>query len=171
MSTPLLRFYSGQIPDHRGRFVSEIQRWNSAELESVHDFIQWLFPLPEPSPVNPLAPVLDAATIAEFHNDAQLRAALLNSMRLMLSFYSFELGEGTEPLIRSLPGIETAHWLTPGNHNLLRITRILRSTRLLGLSWYSETFFDALAKLYATDVGRRAIGSVSFRYWQNAVRD
>jgi hypothetical protein len=55
----IIAFYSGEAPDDRGRFLREIQQWPDQRLESVHDFIQWMFPLTEPSPVNPDAPVLD----------------------------------------------------------------------------------------------------------------
>ncbi len=149
--TQIARFYLGETPDDRGRLVTQIQGWGAAQLERVHDYIQWLFPLPEPSPVNPSAPVLDAETIAEFRGSEPLRAALLVSLRMMTRFY------------------EDRQWLTPGNHNLLRITRILRSTRLLGLEAESLAFFEDLQAIYATAAGRRAIGSTSFDYWRAAV--
>src|SRR5258706_5498982 len=98
----ITEFYSGSATDHRGRFLREIQSWNFDKLEEEHDFIQWLFPLPEPSPVNPAAPTLDAATIAEFYRRPDLQAALLLSFRVMLSFYGFVLSAESAPEI--LPG-------------------------------------------------------------------
>jgi hypothetical protein len=56
---PILGFYSGVEPDHRGRYLHEIQKWPDDQLESVHDYIQWLFPLPERSGFNVSAPVLN----------------------------------------------------------------------------------------------------------------
>jgi hypothetical protein len=142
-------------------------------LEAVHDFIQWLFPLPEPSPVNPLAPVLDPATIAEFRKRSDLTTALLRSFETMLAFYGFRLVE--TPQVRVDPSALFAqaseNWLTTGNHNHLRITRILRSTRVLGLETHSEAFFRALSEVYETPGGRHAVGEVSFRYWRSAVFD
>jgi hypothetical protein len=140
-------------------------------LEAVHDYIQWLFPLPEPSPVNPSAPVIDAETVAAFQAREDLRSALLQSMRVMVEFYGFQiLGE---PIIVIEPAAAfdsvAANWLTPGNHNHLRITRILRSTRILGLPEASAVFFQALSVVYRTNRGRAAIGLVSFRFWQQAV--
>ena len=55
---PLLRFYRLEGPDARGRTLPEIWAWDAARLEGVHDYIQWLFPLPEPSAFNPHAPIL-----------------------------------------------------------------------------------------------------------------
>ena len=171
MKTRIARFYAGEEPDHRGRLVADIQKWSPGKLEAHHDYIQWLFPLPEPSPVNPLAPVLDSAAIAEFQGSPPLRAALLASFERMLCFYGFELLPGSPCHVEQTSGFAdaSANWLTPGNHNHLRITRILRSTRLLGLEQESKAFFRALEALYGTDQGRRNIGGVSFRYWQSAV--
>lgn len=42
----IIGFYSGQQADHRGRQLHEIQSWPDGKLETVHDYIQWLFPLP-----------------------------------------------------------------------------------------------------------------------------
>jgi hypothetical protein len=55
---PIIRFYSGAQPDHRGRYRNEIQGSPDAQLESIHDHIQWLFPLSERSGFNVAAPVL-----------------------------------------------------------------------------------------------------------------
>jgi hypothetical protein len=69
----IISFYSGKTPDDRGRYLKDIQQWPDHRLESVHDFIQWMFPLREPSGVNPGAPVLDPATIAEFRSNTGLQ--------------------------------------------------------------------------------------------------
>ena len=58
-----MRFFAGGADDD-GRTFDEILGWDDARLEMVHDYIQWIFPLPERSGANPWAPVLDAATIA-----------------------------------------------------------------------------------------------------------
>ena len=57
----LLRFYRLEGADARGRTLAEIWSWDAARLEGVHDYIQWLFPLPEPSAFNPQAPILTEA--------------------------------------------------------------------------------------------------------------
>ena len=45
-SDPLLRFYRLEGTDARGRSLEEIWTWEAGRLEAVHDYIQWLFPLP-----------------------------------------------------------------------------------------------------------------------------
>ena len=62
----IIDFYAGAGPDHQGRYLTEILKWSDDQLESVHDYIQWLFPLPERSGFNMNAPVLDERTIQEF---------------------------------------------------------------------------------------------------------
>jgi len=61
MSRRLVAFSEGSAPDDRGRFIGDVLRFDDEKLEDVHDFIQWLFPLPERSGANPLAPILDDA--------------------------------------------------------------------------------------------------------------
>jgi hypothetical protein len=61
----VIGFYSGTEPDHRIRYLHEIQEWPDDQLESVHDYIQWLFPLPEPSSFNAAAPALTRESIQE----------------------------------------------------------------------------------------------------------
>lgn len=63
------------------------------------------------------------------------------------------------------------NWLTPANHNHLRITRILKSLRLLGLEPESAAFFRALAAIYPgqSAAANPAISATTFRFWQSAV--
>ena len=76
----IVGFYSGTAPDHRGRYLHEIQRWSDDQLEKVHDYIQWLFPLPEPSGFNLAAPVLSRESIQDFRArpDLQEKCASLS---------------------------------------------------------------------------------------------
>ena len=54
----LLGFLEGYDADARGRKLHEIWEFSDNQIESTHDFIQWLFPLTEPSQSQPDAPVL-----------------------------------------------------------------------------------------------------------------
>ena len=88
----VVAFYRGEGRDHRGRLLSHILGFNFDELEFHHDYIQWLFPLPEPSGANPSAPLLSSSDIAAFTSDESLRKALLRSpCELMLQFYGMDL--------------------------------------------------------------------------------
>ena len=160
-------FYRGTGTDAEGRGICEIWSWSDDELEAVHDFIQWLFPLSEPSAFNPDAPLLTRDDIALFHGDALLRVHLRKSLERILSFLGLtatlegKVVEGPNFAIRA-PEV----WQTP-NHNWLRISRILRSLTLLGLRDEAEQFFNWLDHEYTRR--RFPIPADTFRYWSNAV--
>jgi len=160
----ILRYYEGVAPDDRGRYLAEIQRWPDARLEAVHDFIQWMFPLAEPSGANPGAPVLDEDTAREFRSRSELQDNLRTSFLRMLRFYGLELDSGR---VKPATGFQSKTWLTRGNHNHLRITRILKSMRMLGLEPEAGAFFDCLAEIYASH--RAAISLDTFQYWKSAL--
>jgi hypothetical protein len=171
---PIVEFYGGRLADHRGRWLRDIQQWPDGRLEDVHDFIQWLFPLREPSPVNPYAPRITSETLTAFHEDAALGNALRRSFERMLNFYGFRLSPGPPPKVE--PGsnfaARSAGWLAPGNHNHLRITRIMKCLMLLGLAGEAGAFFDALAQINAQEQDTPAprITPRTFQFWQSAVR-
>lgn len=52
---PLIGFYRDGAQDDCGRTLAKILSWPDDRLEAVHDFIQWMFPLPERSGANPAA--------------------------------------------------------------------------------------------------------------------
>lgn len=166
----ILQFYRGRATDNRGRTITEVQQFDRAALEGVHDYIQWLFPLDEPSGANPQAPILTDDDIATFRLDDSLRSALLRSLEIMLNFYGLGFaGPQDRPRIE----LETAfaacsrEWISPGNHNYLRLTRILKSLRLLGCEQAARALFDCLVRIYRAN--RSSISATTFAYWQNAV--
>lgn len=124
-------------------------RFDDASLEYTHDFIQWLFPLRERSGANPSAPLLDDATVAAFHTRPELRVALRRSYERMLAFY--KAGHG---------------WLTPGNHNHLRLTRMLISLRTLGLEDEARALYRYVTGLAAQ---RGGVTRDTLRYWHDAM--
>lgn len=164
------RFYSGEGTDHRGRTLQQILAWDDAVLEDEHDFIQWLFPLMEPSGVNPDAPVLSPDEIQQFRASADFQARVVGAFRRMLRFYGLQMTEiGRAIRIEKAPNFSTRrkNWITPRNHNFLRVTRILKSLSLLGLPLYAAALLACLTELFAED--GHIIGPVTFNYWQHAV--
>ena len=165
----LIAFYRGEGRDHRGRLLSHIHQYSFDSLERHHDYIQWLFPLQEPSAANPDAPLLTSSDIAAFAADESLRAALLRSFRRMLEFYSLELVEDGDTVTVTQGDFFDEYsriWLTPGNHNFLRISRMLRSMSLLGLNEYARAFLTQLEEIYADH--ESIIGATTLGYWRRA---
>jgi hypothetical protein len=162
----LLAFYRGERTDDRGRRIDEIWRFSREELEAVHDYIQWLFPLAERSAFNPSAPLLDEATMAVFRSDDGLRKNVERSLRVMLDFYGLAIA-GKEILRVPTFSERARNWLTPGNHNFLRLTRILKSLTLLG---HADRAAQLLACLEEVDRHRPGvIGATALGYWRRAV--
>jgi hypothetical protein len=164
-------FYEGAATDHRGRTLPEILNWPDDRLEDVHDFIQWLFPLPEPSPVNPAAPLLTPDAIAAFHLRAELRDRLRASLERMLRFYGFALQNGPKVVPAENFRRRAANWLRPFNHNHLRITRILKCCALVGLDAEAHALLACLEDLAAQERAKShaAISPESLRFWRDAV--
>ena len=163
----LLEFYAGRGPDDRGRRIENIWAFSNDELESVHDYIQWLFPLAEGSAFNPRAPLLDAETIELFRSDAVLRKNVDRSLRVMLAFYGLAIA-GREILRVPTFGERSKTWLRPQNHNFLRLTRVLRSLTILGHGERARQLLDCLIAIDEKVPG--VIGDSTLRYWRDAVR-
>jgi len=164
----LVAFFRGTGTDHRGRGLDAILARDDAWLESTHDFVQWLFPLREPSGVLPQAPRLDAATEAAFAADAALRDALGRAFERMLRFYGFERRDDGSIAPGPHWDARAPDWFRRSTHNDLRITRILRSLTLLGRADDARRFLAALAAERAArpDCG---IGATAFAFWEDAV--
>lgn len=165
-SDPAVAFYSGGR-DTEGRTLDEIVAWDDARLEAVHDYIQWLFPTRRPSGVNLFAPLVSDDTVRGFEQDAALRDRLRRSLDRMLAFYGLRWnGERIE--IDSERFADRARvWLHAGNHNHLRLTRIMDSLATLGLRAEAE----ALRRCLIEEVAARHAGRVSPRtisFWRQA---
>jgi hypothetical protein len=166
----IVAFYEGSAPDDRGRFLDAILDYDDDRIEAVHDFIQWLFPLPERSGANPCAPILDDAAIEAFHARPELRAALRRSLDRMLAFYGFE--RNGERVTKSASYARRSRkWLQIGNHNHLRLTRMLRSLYLLGEARAAQALFERLTEIYRDErqSPRSRISERTFEFWRAAI--
>ena len=83
----------------------------------------------------------------------------------MLRFYGLEFCSEKIELAENF-AVRSSNWLTPGNHNHLRLTRILRSLRLLGLEPEAQALFRVLSQLYESHPGR--ITFKTYEFWKNA---
>lgn len=167
----IIQFYSGKSADVRGRMLQDIWQQNHEWLEKTHDYIQWLFPLTERSRFNPNAPILTDDDIQEFRNREDLRNNLVTSLKLMLGFYGLscqESKDGTIEINLDKSFLERKKiWVHWGNHNHLRITRILKSLHSLGLEIYAQAFFKCLQEISNLEKGE--ITKLTFSHWQDAI--
>jgi len=150
MADPIHAFLRGDAPDAAGRRLAEVLAFDDARLEARHDFIQWLFPLPEPSRAVPGSPVLDAAQAAAIRADPKALEGLRAALSRMGRFYE-----------------ATDHWLVPLDHNHLRITRILRAVHALLGEGEAQDFHAAVLARNASAGG--PVNAGSLRHWAAAM--
>jgi len=166
VSDPAVAFYSGG-QDDRGRTLEEILAWDNSKLESVHDYIQWVFPTRQPSSVNPSAPVVTDETSREFAENLLLRQRLHHAFERMLRFYGLRVA--TDRSIEPDPERferRARVWLHPGNHNHLRLTRIMESLAALGLTAEARALQRCLVDRVVPVHGR--VSKTTLDFWKRA---
>lgn len=163
-SSPLLAFYAGEGCDAAGRSITDIWGWDHRRLEMVHDFIQWLFPLPEPSRFNPDAPLLTPTDAAAFRGDPQLQDRVRRSLDLMLDFLDLRR-EGARVVRGPAFAAGAVHWLEPLNHNHLRLTRIMLFLRHAGLAAEADGLHTCLEDIAAHE-GAGKISPRTRDFWR-----
>jgi Opioid growth factor receptor (OGFr) conserved region len=149
--------------------LNEILSWDDSRLEQIHNYIQWVFPLPELSMFAWAAPVVDREIFETFRNDVRLREQMDRAYQRIARFYGFELpATGTAALKIAFESPSQRSWVRRMDHNHLRITRILRSLRVLGLEEQANCFFSGL--LAVNDKFTGHIGPRSIMYWTRAAQ-
>ncbi|NVJ48836.1 MAG: hypothetical protein HWE13_11875 [Gammaproteobacteria bacterium] len=167
---PWIAFYRHQAGDHRERSLVEIWTMTFDELEQEHDFIQWLFPLPEPSPVNPHAPLLDEQVIAQAASCDLVQENLLRSFDTMAAFWGFCRTEQNQIKPTAHYTTQATKWCCPHNHNQLRISRMLRCLTLTGFtSLAANTCEFLLAQVDQNGLSLSTVSAVP--YWIDAITD
>ena len=153
------------------------------KLEACHDYIQMIFPLPESSKFAWNAPIVDERVYEAFNSkDDQLglHTNLQRAFLRMLKFYGFEVPEGVQ--IQPVAGEQDAgiaavwaenhderfsNWTHRG-HNHLRITRIIRSLRLLGRQDLAKIFFEAVESVWNSPEYQHQCTGDSIEWWLRA---
>ncbi|EPE35855.1 hypothetical protein GLAREA_05193 [Glarea lozoyensis ATCC 20868] len=147
----LIEFFEGTGTDDQGRSLSQILAWSDENLEWSHDYIQTVFPLPERSDFQYTVAVIDERVFDSFRARKDLRESLRTAFKRILSFYGFELSESEsgDPVVKKGANYKTNPkvWNRRMDHNHLRITRILRSLRILGLEAEALAWTNTLLPL------------------------
>lgn len=149
MSSPVVAFLTGEGTDAAGREIFEVIAFDDEAIEGVHDYIQWLFPLPERSGAQPNAPILTQDDIETIRRSPAAQAALVAATDRLAIFY-----------------FRQPHWLTASDHNHLRITRIIKSLRLLRGDAVADAF-RALILARDEEAGH-PVGEPALGFWARA---
>ena len=145
----VLGFLNGTAADIHGRTFDYVMAFSDEQIEHTHNFIQWLFPLSEPSLSVPGSPCLSDADVTAIKDS---RAAVDNLNAAAEWFFNF--------LVRN------QHWIKPYDHNHLRITRAIKSLRLLSGDKAAERFRASVIKLAGDRI--ELIGVRAKQFWENA---
>lgn len=149
MASAIVRFLLGEGRDAAGRTLGKVLAMDNAQLERRHDYVQWLFPLPEASSALPGAPVLSADDVMQIRSSDIAATNLRAAAARMRDFYA-----------------RTRHWLVPADHNHLRITRIIKSLRLLVNDAEADAFKATILDMVRFSGAK--ISAKSMDFWASA---
>ena len=166
-SDSIVEFYSGGR-DAAGRTLDEILAWDDDRLEAVHDYIQRVFPTRQPSGVNPFAPLVTADTIRTFAADETLHTRLRHSLDRMLAFYGLRRHADRIEIDAARFPARSRTWLHPGNHNHLRLTRMMDSLAALGLREDALSLKTCLLDDVCTGPGAGRVAARTIEFWATA---
>ena len=137
-------FLEGSFPDYFDRYISNIWKYTDKQIEEVHDYIQWIFPLDTPSKAVPYSPALINEEIIEIRSSKLAQKNLLKSKEWFLDFLS-----------------RSDKWVAKKNHNHKRISRMIRSLRLLHSDNAADECTREIIKL-ATQKGMQSRNVIGF---------
>ena len=147
MGSKLLEFYRGERPNPAGLTIYDIHDFSYEELEANHDYIQWMFPLPEPSLYSSSAPLLRVEDRAKL-GEGKAWENLFKSLLIMVDFYQSNF-----------------NLLDTEDHNVMRITRIVRCLTLVGKDEYALAFCGLMIPLLTGEVEH------TMWYWKEALKE
>ena len=128
--TLLYEWYTGDrkvtFTDANGKKIplnfNELLAQDDSFFEGSHDYIQWLFPTMEKSRFNTKAPVINDETQVSVLIDAdRMHAAAVRFLEFLTN--------------------TKENWTREGNHNELRITRIIKSLIMVGKIELAKEFY------------------------------
>ena len=146
-----VNFLTNKESDFNNRFLQDIWEYSDEEIEHTHDFIQLLFPLNEESNAVSNGIYLDSSeAILTVKVNKLATENIVKSSKWFLSFLA-----------------RNSHWKRKHDHNYLRITRIIKSLRLLVSDQEANKFYEAFMQLIDENLISR-INSTTLTYWENA---
>ena len=145
-------FLANNGPDYQGRTLAQIWAYDHTQMENLHDYIQVVFPTHEPSRFNARSLHLDSPElIASLRANPVVRENMVRSANWFLDFLQ-----------------ESHHWHASHDHNQLRITRIIKSLRLLVSD---EKAHDFRGIVYEMLPDNHRVNPRTLQYWKDACPD
>lgn len=147
------KFYMNDVADINGRRIKDILKYNQNQLECIHDYIQELFPTDEESFYNVEAPMFEKSELENIQKKhVVIRNNITSAYNMMVDFWG--LRKEGYPI-----------WFHDGDHNCLRVTRVLKSLNLFGCYDLADEL-NALLENKIAEFGKEV--PVANEYWNNA---
>ena len=142
-------FLRGETQDVKGRYLSDIWNFTDEQIEFTHDFISLVFPLETQSNNSSQYFYLyDKELIKVMRADILVKTNLIKSTEWFLGY------------------LKRNHaWQSKFNHNQFRITRIIRSLRLLVSDKEADKFYKNVLDLLDQD---HIVNEKSLVFWAGA---
>ena len=175
---PIIKFYTNNQVldvDLKPLTFEDIFWWNDDYLESRHSYIQWYFPLLEPSVQVPGSPVLDEESlfIIRKHSDAYSKMQRKAFVR-MLAFFELRYSLLFKTIRCKNDWVtQKPKWVTVGeyNHNYSRITRIMKSLTLFGNDVLAQQLYRCLIQAnnnFHNTTGVKCFSDDVLKFWSDA---
>jgi len=165
MNEQLVKFLEGDgRDDHHRLFADIIPGFSPEALESVHNWVQWVFPLYESSIYNPTAPLLDDETVAYLRESKKFNLRITYATLRLAAYYFVGLDGYDHSYVAR--GVKPP-WVTMNNHNYQRITRILKNLTILGKHSIAQDFFDHAHDIYIKYP--KLVGDRTMDFWESAI--
>lgn len=118
-------FLKNNEPDIYGRYISEIWSFNDEQIETTHNFIQFLFPLTQPSKNSFNKIYINSDDLLhELKSDKKVRESIMYSSNWYFSFLE-----------------RNQHWQTYFDHNHLRVSRVIESLNVIVSNRQANRFY------------------------------
>ena len=163
----IVDFYINSGLSADGLTLADMLAKSDEEIETSHIWVQWIFPLNETSNYNVDAPVVIAEDIVALRSNAGHNSYHRSVLRFM-SFYGMVFSEGMLVPGKRFEQI-SAGWLKKDNHNLKRITRIIRCAVLLKLNSAAKKISAGFIALKENPFGVVNLEPETLKYWADAV--
>ena len=150
-------FYINGEQNSNNVALEEILAMDDYELEKSHHIIQWIFPLHETSKHSNDAPVLTQEDIDALNDSILAKKNMEKVLQRFVEFFGI-MPKDTQKISK---------WCNNYNHNLLRVTRIIRSLRLFDMNKLAKWFYDEVVEI-AQD---RRISPVTLEYWRRSLEE
>ena len=145
----LCDFLENKTSNFDGLTLHQIWEMNDAQIESKHTFIQWIFPTTEPSSAVPGSPYLNDEQVLKIRKSRLAKQNLRKSADWYFDFLE-----------------RNSHWRKPHDHNHLRITRTLKSLRVLNGDDEADFYKEQLWQILGADIA--VIPAKTVEFWETA---